>query len=288
MKLTAIMGVGTYYVHWTPYVIASVYFCDEIVIVNGGLDMKNPDICEYNIPLERVSRDINALDVCGKILEVIDFSLDDLRHRHTLMTQYEANQKKPQYWYDPRGLNATLAAEIAYERGADLILYVQSDQPVYQNAMTLKERPPQSLMFYQREFAGDIYHLADPSPISPYDDAAFTFYPSSDNWFYGGCAPVIKGERLLSGLKCAHLRHANPAGTTEKERFEHFYGRLWFRYWTNEGLEGKALEERAKRDAETLLKDVWNNCRPANVQAPEVCYLGPGHYIAEVIAKCCK
>lgn len=282
MKLTAIMGVGTYYVPWTPYVLASTYFADEIVVVNGGLDINALSYCEYNIPLEKVSRDISNLDVDDKIVEVTDFSLGDLKHRTILTTQYDADQNDLKEWYDLRGLSATLATEVAQERGANVILYVQSDQPLYKNAMKIKDQK-KSFMFYQYEFAGDIYHLADPGPDSPYDDAAFTFFPSKRNWFYGGCAPVIKGPRKHSQYNCAHLRHANPRELTEKECFEHFYGRLWFRYFTNEGFMGPQLDKRAKDSANTLLKDVWHRTIPSDIPPPEVCKLGPSRYIEEVI-----
>ena len=284
MKLIAIMGVGTYYVPWTPHVIASVYFCDEIVIVNGGMDPKNPDPIEYNIPLEKVSRDISDLDVEGKVHEITDFALDDAKHKALLMTQYEANRTKPDRWYDNRGLNATLATEKANELTADMILYVQSDQPVYRNVIPIKNSII-SWMFYQYEFAGDVYHLASPGPNSPYDDAAFTYFAHEKNWYFGGCAPVIEGSRRRSAYKCAHLRHANPSGITDKEKYEHIYGRLWFRYYTNEGMFGDELEERAHEEAKNHLETIWSHTIISDVQPPEVCSLGPGRYIEEVILK---
>jgi len=250
------------------------------------MDIKNPDPKEYNVPVDRVSKDISELDVAGKIVEVTNYTIDDVKRKARLMTQYEANKlnyKEP--WFDIRGLNATLANQVAVERGATMILYVQSDQPVYRNAIGLKKEVS-SVMLYQFEFVGNIsvtkFELADPPPHSPYDDSAFTYYAHPECWFYGGCAPVVYGDRFPSAYMCAHLRHANPQGISEKEKFEHFYGRLWFRYYTNEGLNFEEIDKRAREEAKKLL-EIRGKKTP--FAPPEVCFTKPKDYVLQFLEK---
>ncbi|GAH20690.1 unnamed protein product, partial [marine sediment metagenome] len=179
-KLTAIVTAGTYYSPWFPYGLASFYFCDEIVFVNGGYDLSDPREEEYNIPLEQLSRDVSRLDIEGKIVEITGFTMDDLKHRGVLATQKQHPEGR---WYDMRGVGGTLANEVAVERGASRILKFDSDQVGYRSAMKVYE-DKRSLTLKQYEFRGDVFHLDVPGPSSPWNDSVFT-YSASERDYYG-------------------------------------------------------------------------------------------------------
>jgi len=290
MKIAGILSVGSYYSPWVPFTLASIYpICDFIVVVNGGYNPKSPNKDEYNIPLEKVSKDIATLDFEGKIIEVKGFSLEDLEHKVPLMTQAEANKKGlaetgailvwKGNWYDMRGLGLTLANERAVKQGAQMILKIDSDQACYRDVIELR-REKIGLILHQYEFLGDLFHLAHPPPSSPWNDSVFTYVAKPGQFYGGGGAPVISTDREpTSNYHCAHLRYANPLFASDEERFEHFYGRLWFAYYTNEGLWGEELKKRAEHGAKELLKRVG---KPSDVSAPEVCLTDPVSYIEEI------
>lgn len=274
MKLTGVTGAGTYYSPWLPYTIASFYFCDEIVVVNGGFDIKNPQKDVYNVPLKKVSKAISELDVEGKIIEITGFTINDLKRKGVFSTEKDHPDG---VWFDPRGLNTTLANEIAVKRGAARILKFDTDQVGYHNAWGVKFDARPSLVLKQYEFVGDVNHLAVPGPDSPYNDSVFS-YPADDrDWYIGGCAPMLHPDRRVQcEYECAHLRHANPPGLSEKEKFAHFYQRAWFHDWSNSGIWGKELEKRAKAVAEGWLKATGKR---STIPPPEVTLMKPREYI---------
>lgn len=279
MKMIGIMTCGTYYSPWIPYGIVSFYFVDEIVIVNGGYRIRNFSPEEYNIPLEQVTRDISNLDIQGKIVEIKDWSMKDLRHKVTLATEKNHPEKD---WVDMRGLGLTLATEKAWERGADWVLKWDSDQVGYKNAMGVKNLG-MSVYLHQYEFVGDMHHLAEPPPHSPYNDSVFTYPASQNDWYTGGGGPVIRNFRVPSpNHNCAHLRNATPVGLSEEERFKYFFERQWFHTRTNSGLEGKELEEVARGAAQHMMTQTG---KKSDVPPPEVTLMSPAEYIQEVILK---
>jgi len=257
--------------------LASFYFCDEIIIVNGGYDLKHLDETEYNIPLLQVSRDISDIDFAGKVIEIKDFTLDDLEHKAILSTQ-KANLSEP--WFDMRGVCGTLANETAVKRGATTILKFDSDQVAYRNARNVRY-DQRSVMFKQTEFAVDIYHLGVPQPDSPWDDSVFTYPAVKGDYYGGGMGPHIHGARIkVSDYRCAHLRHANPDHLRPSQQFSHFYGRLVFRYFTNDfGVFSEKLYEKAFSGAKSMfaVKKVRSTVPP-----PEVCLSKPRIYAEEM------
>jgi len=285
MKLTGIMTCGTYYSPWTPYCIASIYpICSEIIVTNGGFDLRDPKRNEFNIPLEKVSRDISDLDIYGKIYEWIGWTLADLKHKLILST--EKDHPPIPFWGDLRGIGLTLALEKAIERGADLILKIDSDQVCYANCIQYKDDlrngRVSSVIFKQYEFAPDIYHLAVPQPDSFYNDSVYSFRAHPDDFFGGGGAPVIHSNRVpCEKYWCTHLRGANPLDLSESEKFNHFYGRCWFRYYTNEGLWGEELRDKASSSANSMLGAKGEK---SSIPPPEVfLHSSPREYIEEVI-----
>jgi len=289
MRLAGILTVGTYYSPWFPFTIASIYpICDFVVVVNGGYDLKNPNKNEYNIPLEKVTKDIASLDIHGKIIEVKNFTIEDIEHKAPLMTQAEASKQGMVQtgailvwkgnWFDMRGLGLTLANETAVKEGASMILKIDSDQVCYKDIIELRTET-QGLILHQYEFLGDISHLSEPPPASPWNDSVFTYRAKHGQYYGGGGAPAIFTERgPTSKYHCAHLRYANPLFSSEQERFEHFFGRLWFAYYTNEGLWGEELKRRAEYGARELLKRIG---KPSDISPPEICLEDPLNYIRE-------
>ena len=279
MKLTGIITIGTFYCPWFPYGLASFYFCDEIIVVNGGFDLKSPQKSEFNIPLKQVSRDISDLDVDGKVYEWTGWTLKDLKHPLILATE-KIHPPTP-LWVDMRGLGLTLALEKAVERGADWILKWDSDQVGYKNTVLLTQDLLDGYLFKQHEFAPNVYHLADPQPDSPFNDTVYTFKADPQDFFGGGGAPHIRTHRKPSvRYWCAHLRSANPIDLSISEKYDHFYGRCWFRLYTNQGLWGKELQDKSSASANAML---GIKGKPSPIPPPEVCKMKPLEYIEEVI-----
>ena len=272
MKLTGILACGSFYCPWTPFCISSIYdVVDELIIVNGGYDIDSPKIDEYNVPLEQVTKDIEVLDVDSKIVEVRDFSINDLEHKFVVTTQRRADREGLKEWFDVRGLNITLANEIAVKKGATDILKIDSDQVCYadvtaknpdiviggEHPFNLKQES-NGCIFHQTEFVGDCgaglqNYLFLPKPSSVYNDSVFTYRASASDYYLGGGGPMVGPRENTDSYHCAHLRHANPSWLSREEKLEHFYGRLWFRYLTNDGLWGDKLEAAARRSAMEML-----------------------------------
>ena len=286
-KLAGILACGTFYSPWTPFCIASIYdVVDELVIVNGGYDMGSPDINEYNVPLEQVTKDIEVLDVDSKIVEVRDFSIDDLGHTFEVSTQRRADREGLEEWFDVRGLNITLANELAVAMGATDILKIDSDQVCYsdvtasnpdivvggEHPFNLKQES-NGCIFHQTEFVGDCgvglqNYLFLPKPSNAYNDSVFTYRASASDYYLGGGGPMVGPRENTNSYHCAHLRHANPAWLSREEKLEHFYGRFWFRYLTNDGLWGDELESAARRSAIEMI--AHPNKEVSDIQLPNV------------------
>lgn len=281
MKLTGIVTVGSYYSPWFAPGLASFYFCDEIIVTNGGYDLSNPKQEEYNVPLKQISRDIADLDVDGKIFEWTGWTVKDLKHDLVLSTEFQNRENTVPHWADMRGVGLTLALEKAVERGADMILKWDSDQVGFSDCIDLV-RNMKPVNFHQTELVGD-YFLSDPPPASPYNDSVYTFIAERQAFFGGGGAPAITDSRMPTDKHhCLHLRSANPPELSYEEKFAHFYGRCWFRYWTNEGLWADALHERAVKSA----RDLFNvKHGPKLENLPLALKMNPVDYIKEVVKK---
>lgn len=269
--LVGIITSGTYFCPWFPYGLASFYFCDKIVVTNGGFDLKNPDPKEFNVPLEEITRAISELDIHGKVVEWRDWSLRDLQHKMMLST--EKGHPQGITWADMRGVGLTLAIEKAQALGATWILKWDSDQVGYEDCRELKNNL-RSVTFHQHEFVGTEFKLADPPPDSPYNDSIFSFKAHPDNFFGGGGVPALSSvlrdpRHATDDYHCAHLRYANPSELSVEKQFKHFYGRAWFSKHTNEGLWGEELYNKATSTAE----DLMNKKGKGTVAPPEACLL---------------
>ena len=272
-KLAAIIGVGSFYSPWFPYTLASVHFCDRIIIVNGGYDLSNPKMDEYNIPLEEATKDIDMFP-SGKIIEFNYVTNDLIRteYHRNMGLQTNGNERT---WYDAAGLNYTFAMQYCREHGIDWCLKIDSDQVAYVDCSRLKtDLSDQSLIAWMYEFQGDIYHQADPGPDFAYNDSIFTHTP--EGYYNGHACPQIKStRRYCPDMHAAHLRFANPIAATETERLKHFQGRIAYNYWLNEARTD--CLEVAKQSALDRLKTVG---KPATVNPPECTFL-PRKYLPE-------
>jgi len=243
--------------------------------VNAGFDLRNPRFEENDIPLKQVSRDIDHLDVDGRIYEV--WNVSRLKRVLLVTSQKEANRLGLKEWYDLRGRNMTLASEVAYEKGAKMVVRIDSDQVCYRDALGLRGRRD-ALILYQYEFQGDVFHLADPGPSSPWHDSVYWYPISKDDWYVGGLAPVIRADRKpCPDMHCAHLRQANPIGLSEEQRFRHFRDRFLFHLWTNAyGEFTSELVEKAEAQAREALS---RKGKPGDILPPEVTLGDPKSYL---------
>lgn len=267
MKTAVIMSIGSYWNPWLPFCLASTYGVgDFIVVVNAGFDLKNLDPKEFEVPLERVSRTISELDVEGKVMEISEFSR--LRHVYPIVTQKMANHLKLERWYDHRGRGITLASEVAFDEGADMVLRVDTDTVFFRDILGIRGRTD-TLSIYQYEFCHDVYHMVDPRP-GPYNDAPYFYPPHKDDWCIGAGSPMIHAHRIpCPDYHAAHLRWANPLESSEQEKYEHFRDRAVIRLWTNEfGAFPAELFKRADEEAKTTMKMVG---KPTGVPPPEAC-----------------
>ena len=282
-KIIGITTIGTYYSPWFPYTIASIYnHVDEIIVVNGGYDLSNLKKDVFNIPLKKASDDIKHLDDNNKIFEISEPTLDEIRHKGEVTTQYDANRRKKILgWWDVRGVNMTLAQELAVELGANWILKIDSDQVCYADVNRIKNAN-KGLIFHQYEFFRDVMHSPTPghTPDSPYNDSVFIYKANREGFYLGSGSPEIYAERNLTDkIHCAHLRYANPMFLNEKEKYDHFLGRAWWRNFTNEGLWGQELWDAANKTA----RDAINiPVREPQQPPPQICaYKDPKDYIEE-------
>jgi hypothetical protein len=292
MKIIGIMSIGTYYSPWFPYTIASIYnVCDTIVVANVGYNINYPNENQW-VPLKKVSGEIKRLDINKKIIELNKITSDSLRTKFPVMTQKEADSLHINNWYDMRGVGITAASEKAYSLGAEWILKIDTDQVVYNDIDRLRHFlhvfPGNGVKFHQYEFTGDIggerNYLSNPKPHTPYNDSVFCYKAMQGQYYGGGGAPEIflPGQDRLNTdvFHAAHLRMCNPIWISDKEKYEHFFGRAWFQLYTNNyGKFCPELYEHAKKDASHRLNgenkgEIFN--------PPEVClFKDPLDYIVK-------
>jgi len=292
VKIIGIMSIGSFYSPWLPYTIASIYnVCDSIIISNVGYDMRNPNPNEL-VPLPKVTEIIKQLDIKHKIKELKNISISQLYTKFTLMTQKEANKSKSNNsWFDARGVGLTAANEQAVRDDADWILKIDTDQVLYKDIdnlhIFLKVFPSNGLKFRQYEFFGDIggndTYVSKRAPDSPYEDTVYVYKAFNGQYYGGGGSPALylPGQDRVNTdvFHSAHLRSANPIWLTEQEKFDHFYGRAWFKKYNNEyGRFCPEVIEESKIEAYDTLQN--NNRKLTDTKPPEVCYLkNPIDYI---------
>lgn len=296
MKFTAIIGVGSCYYVWFPYTIASIYNAvDEIVVVNGGIDINSSESpTEFNIPLKEVTRDIQKLDIDGKIIEIKGFTVNDV---HTKLPFFEGPNKLrgKEYQdkcYDCMGFNATLAHETAIKKGADLILSVDADHVCYPEVEHVRNAGP--VVFQAYEFLLDEDHLCYPRlEHEAYHGGAFTYYPKMGEYFtFFKCRNDLTCNIVPSNYRNAHYRWAAPSWFSQDELFEYFYHKNIYHIWTNYEYSripwGSQLKRKAREVAQQFLKgdfSYWfvtpRTPKITEVKSPPALTMKPIDYIME-------
>jgi hypothetical protein len=256
--MIGITCVGTYWSPWLPYTVASIYpICEKIYIGNAGLDINHPDQQQYLVPLPQVKKMVAEIDVDNKIVVVENFNPSEIAGRPVrMLTQFQAGKQTDPDWFDPRAISFSAALWQAKRDGGKHFMNIHSDEVMYDdNVALLASDGKKGRIAFQYEIARDAFTLSPQQPGAPFDDSVYTFMGVKN--FQGltqGCAPDISWHLVPAyNVHCIHARHANPPGLTDEERYQHYHGRCWFRYYTNEGLWGSELEERAHHTAMDML-----------------------------------
>jgi len=264
---------------WFPYTLASIYHAvDKIVVTNGGYNWDTPREEVYNVPSERITKYIKQLDIRGKVVELRNWTVNDLKCKMVFMTQKKANEirdrigKEP-VWGDIRSVGLQLSFEKAFELGASKILRIDDDQIVYpEEAKLLRELPP--VLCYQYELVGSYpWRMSDPPPATPWNDAPYTFNVTGlERVVHGGSACSASSSRVYTDkVHALHLRYANPIDATDEEKYEHFYKRCLFRLYTNVfGKINNRLIEQASMEAKSLL---GFKGKPLSISLPRILYI---------------
>jgi hypothetical protein len=225
-----------------------------------------------------ITRDISNLDPDGKIFEFTGWTqADDKYHQdfkfHGCIKDSEPNEQK---WYTANGLAATLANQKACERGANWILRLDCDQILYEDSKRIKgDMADKDWMWCQYEFAGDIYHLRDPGPATPFNDSVFTHIAHAEDYYGGQGAPHIQSLRQFTyDLHCGHFRVANPLELTYEEKFKHLRDRAYTHLYYMNYSDFSNTDEMNRIAADTAHSQLDTpNWRPSDVKPPEVCLL---------------
>lgn len=279
----------------------SIYpLVEKILIVNAGYSLTNPKRNENTIPVQQVSKDISNLDVEGKIIEITNFSNDDLQKKIPLKTQMEVEIEKSDSipWYDLRGRNLTFGNEIAIRKGATYIIKLDTDQAVYKNTINiLAEKQLLPWQFAQWEFAGEVGKDAPNTLTSKdtnhsFNDVPFMYPPINNQVYYhGGGGPMLGGvERIKTKyFHSAHLREAVPIDSTMEEREDNFYGRYLYHSFVGSST-GDFTQEmiyNAKSAGKELAKRTKNITEFPSKLPPEITLL-PRNRILEYLEMCKK
>lgn len=229
MKIVGISTIGTYPNHIDFGVASCYHFCDEFLVVNGGYDVKDPEVgCDFVLERERdVLKDI---DVANKITQVKSgwdkvHGIDDKRE--------EAG----------RGRNMTQAVQYAAEKmDADIVLKFDSDNimdPSSLNRAFVSQLfklngPGVGYRFGQYELHKTFNHFGklpdwaaeDNRDFPSSNDAPQMYAPNKDDWYVGGGAPVVSAHIVPHQTFISyHVRNVPPPDVSP---YEYFYKRLWY------------------------------------------------------------
>jgi hypothetical protein len=258
MKITAISCIGTYPTH-INYTVASLYhLVDEVVIINGGYDVKdiNKGDC---IPLERDTKLLKAIDIDNKV-------------RIFTPSWEAAKLAKKGKEEAGRGRNLSLAVQTAYRLKADWVLKTDADilfdHTVTKNMLLElienSDSGRKGYRFGMWELYGDYEHYQGLPTWAPEDDTRFPssndapqFYkPSDQDWYVGGGAPVVKAHIMpYQKVNCFHVRNCPPIDCNP---YEYFYNRFWYHtiippYTDGKRIDFEKMEEIVGRKAKDLL-----------------------------------
>tara|TARA_Y100000310_G_scaffold274686_1_gene290841 strand:- start:1043 stop:1906 length:864 start_codon:yes stop_codon:yes gene_type:complete len=280
MKITAITCCGCYEQPWIRQGIAALYNAvDEIVVVNSGIDINNPDP-DVVIPIPGIKEYLKTIDINNKIIVVENVDWESAGR------QVQKNRE------DVRGLNLTLATQTATERGADWIFKYDTDQvmyPVKRNTLyKLTQIGHSGYIFWEiKDFWVDprLQRTAPPAG-KDYSDGPKFYKSLDDQWFVGQGAPTTWTEQIHSmDVVSSHVRECFPLDWTVEQKKRGYYERLWYRYYQANYL-GEFKNKKDPVSLEVIDKECrsrvegWYNT-PRSIQhdPPRALLMDPMEYI---------
>ncbi len=227
MKIIAISTCGSYPA-WLKWGVASIYNAvDKIIIVNGGIDVNNPQIGD-NIPLQRELQQLKKIDINKKISQIrpIEESIIKLLGRDLDWSKCERG----------RARNITLAFQAAYHSRADWIYKFDSDQIcdesfTRENLENLANNEEDVTGYRFAEYA-DFHRTWDQVNALPNnftDDGSIYFKASKNAWAVGGGSPVhFRDQYEIFDMRTFHMRSICPDDVDE---YDYFYKRFFYHTW---------------------------------------------------------
>jgi len=224
MKIIGVTTCGAYE-SWTQWTIASIYnIVDEIIVINGGIDVNDPDGPD-NIPLTREVRQLKDIDIEQKITQI---------KPHWDKVKFA----KKESCEAGRGRNISLAFQYAYAAGADWIYKLDSDQLV--DNITREELNDLSeagnrlgISGYRFAEYADFFRVYDRAQALPdnfTDDGSLFFKANKQAWATGQGSPVhYSDQREIHDLRTFHMRRIHPPDLNEyiyhyKRFYYHLFG----------------------------------------------------------------
>ncbi len=224
MKIIGVSTCGSYE-SWAKWAIASLYnIVDEIIVINGGIDVNDPDGPD-NIPLTREVRQLKEIDVKQKITQIKP-SWDKVKFA------------KKETCEAGRGRNISLAFQYAYAAGADWIYKIDADQLV--DNITREELNDLSeagnrlgISGYRFAEYADFFRVYDKAQALPNnftDDGSLFFKANKQAWATGQGSPVnYCDQKEIHDLRTFHMRRIHPPDLNEyiyhyKRFYYHLFG----------------------------------------------------------------
>jgi len=237
VKIVASTCVGTFTSPWLEYTIASIYnVVDEIIVVNGGYDLKNPSI--DNKKLERESKVIKEIDINGKITEVRgDWNL--------------VKYAKPET-ETIAARNMSIGIQIAYYRNPDATLEIKCDQVFYPTVKRIHQLDLNQHSGYQfweyTNFIGGLYSVPKEQKHKGCDDGARLFKPCETDYYNGQGQPMIRAEQFcVDFIQTGHMRMVYPDKYSKEEKLEFAYERAWAHLMCQNSINEHPINQREGR-----------------------------------------
>ena len=261
MKIIGVTCCGAYE-SWLKWTVASIYnMVDEIIVINGGIDINDPDGPD-NIPLAREIRQLKDIDVEQKITQIKP-SWDKVKFA------------KKETCEAGRGRNISLAFQYAYAAGADWIYKLDSDQIVHnitrENLDDLSESGDRlGITGYRFAEYADFFRRYDRAQALPdnfTDDGSLFFKANKQAWATGQGSPVhYSDQREIHDLRTFHMRRINPPDLNEYiYHYKRFYYHLWgpnsiLELGENKTLGRKLTHEEIVKKAKAQTKALITSC----------------------------
>ncbi len=285
MKITAITCCGSYAQPWITHGIAALYnSVDEIIVVNAGIDIMNPS-AEKLVPIPGMKDILGEIDIDKKIVLVENINWKSAG-------KYISQERE-----DVRGLNLSIATQLATKQGADWIFKYDTDQVMYPMKRKTLERLARNheftgFIFYEhKDFWVDVRYQRDgPPPRSEYEDGP-KFYKSLDldipQTFVGQGAPNIwTHQEHSTEVVSSHLRECFPIGWSVEKMKDAYFQRLWYRYYQSNhlgvfkfGKKDKMSLDEIQKECQSRTDGWYTTKRKVCLDPPRAALINPVEYI---------